>query len=42
MRKDLLKILMNPIGSAKEVTDKLNKQNKEKERIIKKLLRKKK
>ena len=42
MRKDLLKILMNPIGAAKEVTDKLNKQNKEKERIIKKLLRKKK
>ena len=42
MRKDLLKILMNPIKAAKDVTDKVNKQNRKKEDIIKKLLRKKK
>ena len=41
MNKDLLKILLNPVGEAKKVVNKLNKQTKKKEAIIKKLLRKK-
>jgi len=42
VKKDLLKILMNPIGEAKKVVKKANKNTKEKEDAIRKLLRKKK
>ena len=41
MNKELLKILFDPIGSAKKTVKKVNETNKKKEEIIKKLLRKK-
>jgi|TARA_Y100000289_G_scaffold64056_1_gene75364 hypothetical protein len=41
MNRKILKILANPIKAAKEVRDKANLNTKEKEAIIKKLLRKK-
>ena len=39
-KKDLLKILMNPVDAAGKVVKLTNKQTKEKERIIRELLKK--
>jgi DNA-binding MarR family transcriptional regulator len=39
-KKELLKILMNPVDAAGKVVELTNKQTKEKERIIKELLKK--
>lgn len=40
-KKDLLKILFNPVGEAKKVVKKANARTKKQEEIIRKLLKKK-
>tara|TARA_B100000073_G_scaffold340782_1_gene341103 strand:+ start:1392 stop:1520 length:129 start_codon:yes stop_codon:yes gene_type:complete len=42
VNKNLLKILMNPLGEANKVVKKTNDQTKKKEEIIRKLLKRKK